>query len=85
VAGGEPQQAPAILRAPRAGDRVRLRYSRGAKPLKEIFSRMNINADARRSWPVLEWEGQIVWMNGVDVDAEIPFAIEVLRDESGEL
>jgi len=36
---------------------VRLRHSRGAKPLKEIFERMNIDAAARRAWPVLEWTG----------------------------
>jgi tRNA(Ile)-lysidine synthase len=85
VAGGVAQLTAAILRAPRAGDRVRLRHSRGAKPLKEIFARMNIDAEARRTWPVLEWEGRIVWMRGVDVEAEVPFAIEVLEDESGAL
>jgi tRNA(Ile)-lysidine synthase len=77
--------ARAVLRGPRAGDRVRLRHSRGAKPLKEIFERMNIDAAARRAWPVLEWTGRIVWMKDVAVDAgpEIPFAIEVVRgDES---
>ncbi|MGC2298521.1 MAG: tRNA lysidine(34) synthetase TilS [Acidobacteriaceae bacterium] len=75
--------APAILRVPRAGDRVRLRHSRGAKPLKEIFERMNIDAAARRSWPVLEWAGRIVWMKDValEADPEIPFAIEVVRGD----
>jgi tRNA(Ile)-lysidine synthase len=71
--------AAAILRAPKAGDRVRLRYSRGEKPLKEIFERMNAGAEARKGWPVLEWEGQIVWMKGVvlEVEAGIPFVVEV--------
>jgi hypothetical protein len=43
---------------------------------------MNIDAEARRAWPVLEWDGRIVWMRGVDVEAEIPFAIEVVEQAS---
>jgi tRNA(Ile)-lysidine synthase len=79
ASGASPDIAPAIMRVPRAGDRVRLRYSRGAKLLKEIFSRMDVGAEARRTWPVLEWDGRIVWMWGVDVEAEIPFVIEVVE------
>jgi len=73
--------ARAILRAPRAGDRVRLRYSRGAKPLKEIFERMNVVAEARKSWPLLEWTGRIVWMKdvAVETEGEIPFRVEVVE------
>jgi len=72
----------AVLRTPRAGDRVRLRYSRGAKPLKEIFERINVAAEARKTWPVLEWNGRIVWMKDVAVDPEpqIPFLVEVVSD-----
>jgi tRNA(Ile)-lysidine synthase len=74
----------AILRVPKTGDRVRLRYSRGAKPLKEIFERMNVAAEARKSWPVLEWEGRIVWMKDVAIEPEagIPFVVELVRDDS---
>jgi tRNA(Ile)-lysidine synthetase-like protein len=77
---------PAILRVPRPGDRTRLRHSRGAKPLKEIFERMNVAAAARRAWPVLEWTGRIVWMKDVEVETEpeIPFAIEVVDRDGGE-
>jgi tRNA(Ile)-lysidine synthetase-like protein len=69
------------LRAAKAGDRVKIRYSRGAKPLKEIFERMQVAADARKTWPVLEWQGRIVWMKDVDVepDAEVPFAVEAVE------
>jgi hypothetical protein len=61
---------------------VRLRYSRGAKPLKEIFERINVAAEARKTWPVLEWNGRIVWMKDVAVDPEpqIPFLVEVVSD-----
>ena len=69
--------AAASLRTPRAGDRVKLKYSRGAKPLKEIFERMRVDAETRRTWPVVEWQGQIVWMKDVVVEAEVPFAVEV--------
>src|SRR6202034_3137154 len=71
--------ARAVLRTPRAGDRVRLRHSRGAKPLREIFERMNVAAEARKGWPVLEWTGRIVWMKDVDVEPElrVPFLVEV--------
>lgn len=74
---------PALLRAPKAGDRVKMRHSRRAKPLKEIFERMNVAAEARRSWPILEWQGRIVWMQDVEVEAEPdpPFSVERLDRE----
>jgi tRNA(Ile)-lysidine synthase len=69
---------PAVLRGPQAGDRVRLKYSRAPKPLKEIFERMRIEADARKGWPLVEWQGRIVWMKDValEPDVDLPFAIE---------
>lgn len=70
----------AILRTPRAGDRVKLRYSRGPKPLKEIFERMQVEAEARKTWPLVEWAGRIVWMKDVVVEAEAPFAVEVVGE-----
>lgn len=70
----------AVLRTPKAGDRVKIRYSRGAKPLKEIFERMQVAADARKTWPLLEWQGRIVWMKGAEIDPEeeVPFAVQLL-------
>jgi tRNA(Ile)-lysidine synthase len=70
----------ATLRSPKAGDRVRIRHSRAAKPLKELFERMQIETEARKSWPVLEWQGRIVWMKGIDIDPEpdVPFTVEVV-------
>jgi tRNA(Ile)-lysidine synthase len=77
---------PAKLRGPRAGDRVRLRHSRNARPLKEIFERLQVEGERRRTWLLLEWNGRIVWMQGVDVDPEIdlPFEIEVIGEEAKE-
>jgi tRNA(Ile)-lysidine synthase len=77
---GEADGIPAaILRTPRPWDRVKLKYSRSAKPLKEIFERMGVGAEARREWPVVEWEGRLVWMRDVVAEAEdVPFAVEVI-------
>lgn len=76
--------APARLRPPQPGDRVRLRHSRNVRPLKEIFERMQVEADQRRGWPLLEWNGCIVWMLGADVAPEIdlPFELEVVREDA---
>ncbi len=76
----EGSSAAASLRTPRPGDRVKLKYSRGAKPLKEIFERMQVDAEARKTWPVVEWQGRIVWMKDVVVEAEVqaPFVVEVV-------
>jgi tRNA(Ile)-lysidine synthase len=75
----ETHPSAAKLRGPQPGDWVKVRHSRSARPLKEIFERLQVEAARRRSWPLLEWEGRIVWMQGVDVDPEtdLPFGIEV--------
>jgi tRNA(Ile)-lysidine synthase len=77
---------PALLRGPKPGDRVHMRYTRGAKPLKEVFERMNVDADSRRKWPLLEWQGRIVWMKGIAVDPEpsVPFSVEALEAGSND-
>jgi tRNA(Ile)-lysidine synthase len=74
----------AILRTPRPGDRVRLRYARAAKPLKDVLSRMGgIDAEGRKCWPVLEWQGRIVWMKGAVLEAEeeTPLEVETIAEE----
>ncbi len=58
-------QPPATLRAARPGDRVQLRYSRGApKRVKEVLERLGIPPPDRPGWPLLEWRGEIVWLRG---------------------
>ena len=77
TAGHEGEAIPAaVLRTPRAGDRVTLKHSRGPKPLKEIFERMGVAADERKTWPVVEWQGRIVWMRGVVVEGGAGFEVE---------
>jgi tRNA(Ile)-lysidine synthase len=63
--------SPAIVRSPQAGDRVQLRYTRGPKRIKEVFERMHVAAPDRRSWPLVEWQGTVVWMQGAEVESEI--------------
>ncbi len=56
---------PATLRAARPGDRVQLRYSRGApKRVKEVLERLGVPSQDRAGWPLLEWQGEIVWLRG---------------------
>ncbi|MHB8301719.1 MAG: tRNA lysidine(34) synthetase TilS [Acidobacteriaceae bacterium] len=57
----------ARIRAWLPGDRVTLQHSRGPKKVKEVLERMGIRGEARKSWPVIEWQGKIVWMRGADL------------------
>ncbi len=57
----------AQIRAWKPGDRVELQHSRGPKKVKEILNRMRISAEDRAVWPVVAWEGRIIWMRGVIV------------------
>ena len=44
---------------------MELQHSRGPKKVKEILSRMRISTEERAAWPVVTWEGRILWMRGV--------------------
>jgi tRNA(Ile)-lysidine synthase len=68
--GGSGPFSPAILRVHKAGDRVRLRYSSGLKRIKEALERMRVPAEQRKRWPVLEWQGEIVWMRDALVESD---------------
>lgn len=58
----------ALLRNWRPGDRVRLRYSSGPRKVKEVLERLRVTGSARALWPVLELDGRILWMRGVEVE-----------------
>jgi tRNA(Ile)-lysidine synthase len=60
-------QPPARIRASRAGDRVTLRYSSGPRKIKEVLERLKISASDRANWPVVAWQGQILWMLGAEL------------------
>jgi tRNA(Ile)-lysidine synthase len=57
----------AIVRNWRPGDRVTLRYSSGPRKIKEVLERLKVTGTDRAAWPVVEWQGQIVWMQGADL------------------
>jgi len=58
------------LRCHKAGDRVRLRYTSGLKRTKEVLERLNVPSEQRKTWPVLEWKGEIVWFRGAEVESD---------------
>jgi tRNA(Ile)-lysidine synthase len=59
-----------VLRNWKAGDRVRMRYTSGEKKVKEVLERMKVQGSERGVWPVVEFEGRIVWMKGVEVESQ---------------
>jgi tRNA(Ile)-lysidine synthase len=63
-------RSTAVLRNWRPGDRVLVRYSSGPRKVKEVLERMRVTGSGRALWPVLELDGRIVWMRGVDVEPE---------------
>lgn len=63
----------ALVRVWQPGDRVTLRYSRGPKKVKEVLERIGVRGEQRADWPVVVWQGRIVWMRGAE-----------LADETGE-
>lgn len=77
--------AKAILRTPEAGDRVRLRYSAGLKSMKEVFARLKLDTTRKANWPLIAWQGKIVWMQEVPLEPDplLPFTLTVtLRPEA---
>jgi tRNA(Ile)-lysidine synthase len=75
----------ATLRNWQPGDRVRLRYSSGPSKVKEVLERLRVTGSSRAFWPVLELDGSIAWMRGVEVEPEPGIRIEATRLEtSGE-
>jgi tRNA(Ile)-lysidine synthase len=62
--------ATATLRNWRAGDRVRLRYSSGPRKVKEVLEHLRVTGSDRVLWPVLEFEGRLIWMRGVELEPE---------------
>jgi tRNA(Ile)-lysidine synthase len=58
----------AVLRSWKPGDRVRLRHSSGPRKVKEVLAHLRVTGTGRSAWPVLELAGQIVWMQGVELE-----------------
>jgi tRNA(Ile)-lysidine synthase len=60
----------AVLRPWKPGDRVRLRYSGSPRKVKEALERMKVTGTERTTWPVLECDGSIIWMRGVELEPQ---------------
>jgi tRNA(Ile)-lysidine synthase len=65
---GGPVSQTCTLRNWKPGDRVQLRYSSGPRKAKEVLERLRVTGSARKPWPVLEFDGRIVWMKGVELE-----------------
>jgi tRNA(Ile)-lysidine synthase len=78
------QGCRAILRSWKPGDRVHLRYSSGLRKVKEVLERMKVTGEDRTHWPVLEVEGRLVWMRGVEVepDSSVRVTVESLGPDA---
>jgi tRNA(Ile)-lysidine synthase len=59
--------SPALIRSWRPGDRVTLRYSSGPRKIKDVLERLKVTGTERMVWPVIEWQGGIVWMQGAEL------------------
>jgi tRNA(Ile)-lysidine synthase len=77
-------QPTARLRNWKPGDRVKLRHAAGPRKIKEVLERLRVTGSGRAVWPVLEFEGRIVWMQGVEVEPErgVTVSVDVLIDNS---
>ncbi len=62
------QRSPLEVRGWKAGDRITLRYSRGAKKVTEVLDRLKLYGREREGWPVVARAGCVLWMRGVEVD-----------------
>ncbi len=69
--------ATVTLRNWKPGDRVRLRYSSGPRKVKEVLERLKVTGSSRSLWPVLEFDGRIIWMQGAEVEPEPGIAVAV--------
>jgi tRNA(Ile)-lysidine synthase len=78
VSNGDAPQI-ATLRNWKPGDRVRLRYSSGPRKVKEVMERLHVSGMERTIWPVLETNGCIVWMKGVELEGKPGLVITSLE------
>jgi tRNA(Ile)-lysidine synthase len=45
--------------------------------VKEVLERLRVTGTARAVWPVLEVDGRIVWMKGVEVEPEPSISLSI--------
>ena len=69
-----------IVRNRRTGDRFHPLGAPGSKKLKEFLIDRKVPVDKRDRLPLLVWNGEIVWIAGVEVSERFK-----VRDEGGDL
>jgi tRNA(Ile)-lysidine synthase len=88
IEGSEPANADAsrtaTLRNWKPGDRVWLRHSSGPRKVKEVLERLHVTGSSRALWPVLEVDGRIIWMQGVEVEPMPGIRIRTISMEDGD-
>jgi tRNA(Ile)-lysidine synthase len=62
-------RGPLILRNFRPGDCIYRSAHASPAKLKEMFQRRRIPRDQRTYWPVLEYEGKVIWTRGLEMPA----------------
>jgi tRNA(Ile)-lysidine synthase len=68
IAGHLPKTAR--LRPWKPGDRVHVRHSGSPRKVKEVLERLKVTGSDRERWPVLEFDGRIIWMKGIELNPE---------------
>jgi len=68
ISASKTEGLTAMLRNWRPGDRVQPRYSSGPRKAKEVLERLRVTGSSRALWPVLEIDGRIAWMKGIEVE-----------------
>jgi tRNA(Ile)-lysidine synthase len=80
--GNAPQKV--LLRPWKPGDRVRIRHSGSLRKVKEVLERMKVTGSERTLWPVLEFDRNIIWMRGVELESPSGICVQALPLETGE-
>lgn len=73
----------AVLRPWKPGDRVQVRHSGKPRKVKEVLERMKVTGTDRALWPVLELDGRVLWMRGIELEPEPGILIEAAPLEAG--
>ncbi len=68
-----------VLRPWKPGDRVRLRHSGSPRKVKEVLERMHVSGPSRAHWPVVELDGRIIWMQGVELEPEPGLEVLIIQ------
>ena len=71
LAASLPRLLPPLSGRPERGIECGCGTLAGPKRIKEVFERMHVAAPERQSWPVVEWQGEIVWMQGVELESDM--------------